>query len=445
MQIAPGALKAVVVAYANLFLSLLFVCLKIGVRYRVTCGLGFDDALVVVAWISLIPLVVLIHLQAKNGMGYHAEELTPHNLSSVLQYFWASVWVHMIALGLSKLSILTQYLRIFLDRRTRRLTWLTMAFVIVYTLQAILVGIFVCIPVEAFWNRSIQGHCINPIISNYVNAGFNISTDLVIILIPIPALNKLQVSKNQYIALLVAFSIGGLSCIISIVRLHAVAVSFKRNDTISRNQAPAMWSAIEVALAIICACLPPLRPILMRGLHALGFASPSSRSHRSKSKLKTNPAAHKYYYHGGNKYAGGGPPYHNNGGNGDSGGDSRSRSRSRPRRNTPPWFLEQDNASAKNLNSRWSLDDDDDPDLERHSLPDVPSPTFSARGPKDAAADFIELERPGGDGGVGGQRGPGGPRGIRVKTKAEWASFEGREECVREREKKKIGRIKRRV
>lgn len=143
-------------------------------------------------------------------MGYHAEELPPHNLESVLHYFWASVWVHMIALGVSKLSILTQYLRIFLDRRTRLLTWLTMAFVIVYTLQAILVGVFVCIPVEAFWNRSMQGHCINPLITNYVNAGFNISTDLIIILIPIPALNKLQVSKSQYIALLVAFSIGGL-------------------------------------------------------------------------------------------------------------------------------------------------------------------------------------------------------------------------------------------
>ncbi|KAK8165456.1 hypothetical protein BKA80DRAFT_309539 [Phyllosticta citrichinensis] len=409
MQIASGALRAVIVAYANLFLSLLFVCLKI---------------------------------EANNGMGYHAEELAPYNLSSVLQYFWASVWVHMIALGLSKLSILTQYLRIFLDRRTRLLTWLTMAFVIVYTLQAILVGVFVCIPVEAFWNRSIQGQCINLLISNYVNAGFNISTDLVIILIPIPALNKLQVSKSQYIALLVAFSIGGLSCIISIVRLHAVATSFKRNDTVSHNQAPAMWSAIEVALAIICACLPSLRPILTRGLHALGFASnPSPRSHRAMyNKSKSNPAADNYY--SGNKYA---PNNKNNNINGiGSGSRSSGRSRSRSRRNTAPWFLDHvngnDSASANNLNvSRWSLDDDD---VEQRSLPGVPSPTFSGRssGTKDAAADFIELKRAGGGGGVGG------PRGIRVDTTVEWASFEGRDEWERERDRirKKIARVKRR-
>ncbi|KAK7544197.1 uncharacterized protein J3D65DRAFT_8650 [Phyllosticta citribraziliensis] len=400
-------------------------------------------------------------------MGYHAEELAPHNLSSVLQYFWATVWVHMIALGLSKLSILTQYLRIFLDRRTRLLTWLTMAFVIVYTLQAILVGVFVCIPVEAFWNRSIQGQCINPLISNYVNAGFNISTDLVIILIPIPALNKLQVSKSQYIALLVAFSIGGLyvlffpslnaepkadlepshirSCIISIVRLHAVATSFKRNDTVSHNQLPAMWSAIEVALAVVCACLPSLRPILMRGLHALGFASnPSSRSHRAMyNKSKSNPAAGNYYY--GNKYA---PNTKNNNINGiGSGSRSGSHSRSRSRRNTAPWFLDNvkdnDSASAKNLNvSRWSLDDDV---VEQRSLPGVPSPIFSGRGngTKDAAADFIELKRAGGGGG-----GVGGPRGIRVDTTVEWASFEGRDEWERERERdrsrKKIARVKRR-
>ncbi|KAK8200332.1 hypothetical protein HDK77DRAFT_508746 [Phyllosticta capitalensis] len=401
MQITSAALKAVIVAYADLFLALFFVCLKVCVRYRVTCGLGFDDALAVLAWFALIPLVVLIHLQAKNGMGYHAEELPPHNLESVLHYFWASVWVHMIALGVSKLSILTQYLRIFLDRRTRLLTWLTMAFVIVYTLQAILVGVFVCIPVEAFWNRSMQGHCINPLITNYVNAGFNISTDLIIILIPIPALNKLQVSKSQYIALLVAFSIGGLSCVISIVRLHSVATSFKRNDTVSHNQGPAMWAAIEVALAIICACLPSLRPILMRGLHALGFTG-HSRTGKSKSKSKSNPANN---YYGPKNYA-----------------KSNSRSRSRSRRNTAPWFL--DNASAKKLNSRWSADD------EEHSLPDMPSPTFS-RG-KD---DFIELKRSGGAG--GGSSGP--DRGIRVETTVEWASFVDQEEWERDRDK--IGRV----
>lgn len=63
MQITSAALKAVIVAYADLFLALFFVCLKVCVRYRVTCGLGFDDALAVLAWFALIPLVVLIHLR----------------------------------------------------------------------------------------------------------------------------------------------------------------------------------------------------------------------------------------------------------------------------------------------------------------------------------------------------------------------------------------------
>lgn len=64
-------------------------------------------------------------------------------------------------------------------------------------------------------------------------------------------------------------------CIVSIFRLHILVRLQKEvdsGDLSSKNPAAAMWSELEVAICIICACLPSLNPIFnwlfaMTGLH----------------------------------------------------------------------------------------------------------------------------------------------------------------------------------
>lgn len=67
---------------------------------------------------------------------------------------------------------------------------------------------FMCTPVEHFWNPSVGGTCMNPKIVYFTNAPFNILTDFVLLGFPLPILWKLQLPRRQRIGLVFLFAIG---------------------------------------------------------------------------------------------------------------------------------------------------------------------------------------------------------------------------------------------
>lgn len=67
-----------------------------------------------------------------------------------------------------------------------------------------------CIPVSKFWDDSVPGYCLNKEGLWFSNAAMHILTDLVILVLPMPVLNSLQLPKRQKIALMGVFALGGL-------------------------------------------------------------------------------------------------------------------------------------------------------------------------------------------------------------------------------------------
>jgi len=84
-----------------------------------------------------------------------------------------------------------------------------MAVVVAYTVWTVFGSIFACVPVQAFWTRK-PATCINQFIMWFTNAGINILTDFVIILLPMPVIKNLKLAKRQKQALMCIFAIGGL-------------------------------------------------------------------------------------------------------------------------------------------------------------------------------------------------------------------------------------------
>lgn len=266
MEITSAATRTIHISYINTVVSFLFVVLKFAVRSRVSRKtLGWDDSFVALSWVVSIPLTISIYFgklntylhhlvqsqkqlsviaalqvqdlkrpsksqltgttEGKHGMGRHAADLpveelveqTRWSVESTLCHitakyirFWVSIWLYVTALGLSKISILMQYLRIFIARRTVVAIWICLAFVAAYTVQGIFVGIFQCTPPIAFWDRSVTGFCIDQVPYFFIAAGLNIATDFAVILIPVPALRTLHVSRSRKIGLFLVFAMGGL-------------------------------------------------------------------------------------------------------------------------------------------------------------------------------------------------------------------------------------------
>ncbi|OCL13370.1 hypothetical protein AOQ84DRAFT_283276, partial [Glonium stellatum] len=98
----------------------------------------------------------------------------------------------------------------------------------------------------------------------FANAGINIVTDCTILILPMPFIKKLQIPKRQKITLMVILSIGTFTRLTSMLRLHALYVLSKSKDPTWDQPATAYWSAIGLNTAIICACVPVLRPLVSR-------------------------------------------------------------------------------------------------------------------------------------------------------------------------------------
>ncbi|KAK5696187.1 hypothetical protein LTR97_008607 [Elasticomyces elasticus] len=98
----------------------------------------------------------------------------------------------------------------------------------------------------------------------FANAGFNIATDIITTALPLPMLRALHLPRHQKIALLLVFALGGVTCIISILRLPALYAISKATDVSYSNPLTALYSNLEVNIGILCCSIPPLKAFVAR-------------------------------------------------------------------------------------------------------------------------------------------------------------------------------------
>jgi len=114
-----------------------------------------------------------------------------------------------------KLSLLVFYYRTFAQAENFRLYWTILCVLVVgYSTAGIFCGIFACIPVQASWELALQGgsaRCINRFAFYSFHSSLNMVTDIAVLLLPMPHLWKLKLSKQQKLVLCFIFSLGSLS------------------------------------------------------------------------------------------------------------------------------------------------------------------------------------------------------------------------------------------
>lgn len=185
-----------------------------------------------------------------------------------------------IAIALVKLSLLLQYLKIFVPVPNYSLTvlatyvviWSTSGFYLITTFFVI----FACNPREMYWNRLItNGRCFNIPAVNITSAVINCISDFVILLLPqgviwslhMPFRTKLGISAIFFTGFLYASrSTCGRSylpthfraCITSIVRIYYAVRILQTSDTTYNLVLLGLWSHIEITCGIVCGCLPVL-------------------------------------------------------------------------------------------------------------------------------------------------------------------------------------------
>ncbi|KAI1754242.1 hypothetical protein F4782DRAFT_528677 [Xylaria castorea] len=270
-------------AWLFLFLCLLVVGARVWSRMRTDGGLGSDDYTIIASLVFAIATHIIGLWGCANGYGKHAANLTEHQATDSFKSFYLAQITYKISLCLTKSSILLLYLRIFGGVKWFRRTCYVLLIIIgSYYTAATMVTIFQCNPVVAAFDKNVtNSKCINIGPFWYTNAVLSITSDVVILLMPMPLIYALQMSRLKKSALIFVFALGTLVVVASILRFPTLDLPVKSPDPLYDIKT-AMWTMIEMSLAIICACLPQIRPLATKLL----FPKVKSACCNLKNKLR---------------------------------------------------------------------------------------------------------------------------------------------------------------
>jgi fucose permease len=190
----------------------------------------------------------------------------------------------------TKTSILIFFLR--MSRNTNRLfrvaSYVTLAVVNIAGLVLTFLNIFQCTPIQHVFDPIGNKETCIPLITLYlVSSPVNIITDLVILVLPIPILTGMHLPQKQKTILVFTFCLGIFVTIVDVIRIYylqqamaSVLLAGVSSPTITHgigeetdfayNAAYSlMWSAVEINVGIICACIPTMKPLIRRILPIL--------------------------------------------------------------------------------------------------------------------------------------------------------------------------------
>lgn len=122
-------------------------------------------------------------------------------------FFWTLI-IHNLILTCSKLSLLVPYFRIFPHGKTVKACWCGIALVACNASMQVILNVFHCAPVSAFWNG--QGTCLPHTILLWPGGIGNVITSLVIFIIPLAKTRNLEMDRRTKITVVLVFGFGSL-------------------------------------------------------------------------------------------------------------------------------------------------------------------------------------------------------------------------------------------
>jgi hypothetical protein len=169
---------------------------------------GWDDTLIIIAWLLSLIVVTLVGVESHFGLGHKHKDIPLTYQAIAIKCSYFTIIIYQACLLVTKLSILFFYLRILKLRLQRILIWCTIGFVCSYGAILIPFSALVCNPITHRFPFAPYGKCFSyyPIMT--ASAIIHTSTDLWLIALILPHVLKMSVSKKQKAGLVFLLTLG---------------------------------------------------------------------------------------------------------------------------------------------------------------------------------------------------------------------------------------------
>ena len=172
---------------------------------------SWEDWTALAGYFGFLALCGLIIAMDYHGGGRHERDILGNDFTLYLKLMLADEVLYGPVICLIKLSILLLYLRIFKPYRGIGIAChIVLWFNLVFYMPSIITEVFQCTPVKKFWYPLWPGSCVNQKAVQFASAGFNLASDIAVLILPILAVRNLQMKRKKKIGLYIVFAFGGL-------------------------------------------------------------------------------------------------------------------------------------------------------------------------------------------------------------------------------------------
>ncbi|OLN88242.1 hypothetical protein CCHL11_00077 [Colletotrichum chlorophyti] len=281
----------------------IFMLMRIYAKAFIAPPFHMDDWVAFVAWILSLGYSATALVMHHYGGGFHVYEITKADFIGFLKVridafkttatltsptgLYADSLVYGPNSYFTKLALLLIVIRVFrLHRRTILGTYAVILFMSGYYLPVFVIKAMICRPIAGFWDSSVPADCFNQRAIFVADTAVSAVTDLAVLCIPIPVTLTLRMSWTRRLKVMAMLSAGGIATAASIVRMILVIGLQHSNDEAVDFIRFNLLGTAEVSIGMICACLPAVNIILMRGFDCSRDSSNNSNSFFATIELK---------------------------------------------------------------------------------------------------------------------------------------------------------------
>lgn len=241
--------------------ALLIACRMISrkMRFRSWANLQIEDWLMMVVAITFTTVMVALNEVAKNGSNFMAtEDVAKLSLEEAERAIYGSkmaLVMEMCALAtiwLVKICLLILYHRLTLAYRVQHLL-VKLAFVfclVAYALVVILLLTYWCTPIDGYWALPVENYeCASYFKHMIFATAWNISSDIMLLCIPIPIVIQSRIPLKRKIILCCVLGLGCFNILVAILNRY---YNFSNpNDLVYTY-----WYVAEMATAVYVGNIP---------------------------------------------------------------------------------------------------------------------------------------------------------------------------------------------
>ncbi|CAG7560612.1 unnamed protein product [Fusarium equiseti] len=271
-------------------IGILMIAARVFCRTELVGWRGYqpDDYLVLIIAFLWTGTAISGHIFIDTARGLHTSDLNYEERKSMpeedygkwafgTQMFMLSLVLYVVVLWSLKFNMLWLYKRVVRDLWTERFIKPLMVQVIVSLVVIILTLALTCRPFHHLWQvwPDPGSHCTPQNLTFFILIlSFNLSTDISIILVPIPVVMGIRAKPWKKFGLCVLFSLGFFCMTAAILRFVLIFKLDQRGESV-------LWSLREDCIGIVVGQAPMITPLFKRRFWVTtGYLSPKLETRR---------------------------------------------------------------------------------------------------------------------------------------------------------------------